>query len=282
MSHSRTTGIAIAVKCLLLAGLVLCGVVASDSPAQETTSATNSLLPTGLDGSPSSAVALPMGIKILFEGGSQPGEVSASIKIVMLMTVLSLLPSLFIMTTSFTRIIIVFGFLRQALGTPTTPPNQVLTGMALFLTLFIMAPVWKQINKDAIQPYLSHSITQEEAWTKGVKPLHAFMMRQTGKKELALFLEISKNKMPEKHEDIGLEVLIPAFMISEVKTAFQMGFLLYLPFLVIDMVVSVSLMSLGMMMLPPMMISLPIKILFFILADGWTLLIRNLVMHFSQ
>jgi flagellar biosynthetic protein FliP len=154
--------------------------------------------------------------------------------------------------------------------------------MSLFLTLFIMAPVWKQVNTDAIQPYLAQKISQEDAWQNGIKPLHAFMMRQTGRKELALFLEISGNKIPEKTEEIGLEVLIPAFMMSEIKTAFQMGFLIYLPFLVIDLVVSVSLMSMGMMMLPPMMISLPIKILFFILADGWTLLVRNLVMTFMR
>jgi flagellar biosynthetic protein FliP len=269
-------------KPLALAVLVFCNVKVSDCLAQGMPLSTNTLQPTGLTANGPNTMGLPMGIKIQFEGMTQPGEMNTSIKILLLMTVLSLLPSIFIMTTSFTRIIIVFGFLRQAIGVPTIPPNQVLVGMSLFLTLFIMAPVWKQVNTDAIQPYLAQKISQEDAWQNGIKPLHAFMMRQTGRKELALFLEISGNKIPEKTEEIGLEVLIPAFMMSEIKTAFQMGFLIYLPFLVIDLVVSVSLMSMGMMMLPPMMISLPIKILFFILADGWTLLVRNLVMTFMR
>ena len=267
-------------RILLVAGLVLLAAMVMNASAQMTGFPSNSLPASAV--SNAGGMGLPMGIKIQFDGGSQPGDMSNSVRILLLMTVLSILPSILIMTTSFTRIIIVFGFLRQALGTPTTPPNQVLTGMAIFLSLFIMAPVWKQVNTEAMQPYLNHTITQEQAWERAVKPIHSFMMRQTGKKELALFIEISGQKIPDKLDDLGLEVLIPAFMISEVKTAFQMGFLIYLPFLVIDLVVSVSLMSLGMMMLPPMMISLPIKILFFVMADGWTLLIRNLVMSFTH
>ncbi|NCC51712.1 MAG: flagellar biosynthetic protein FliP [Spartobacteria bacterium] len=223
-----------------------------------------------------------MGISLKIDPADTPEEVTNSLQLLILMTVLTLVPSVFIMTTSFMRIMIVFGFLRRALGTQTAPANQVLAGMSLFLTIFIMAPVWTQIHEEAFTPYLAKEITQQEALKIGSEPLRVFMARQTGEEELALFVEM--RKVPEKPEapgDIPLDVLIPAFMLSELKTAFQMGFLIYLPFLVIDLVISSALMSMGMMMLPPMMISLPIKILFFVLADGWTMMIRGLVSSFS-
>ncbi|GAF99581.1 unnamed protein product, partial [marine sediment metagenome] len=202
-------------------------------------------------------MALPMGIKVQFDAADSPEEVSQSIKIFLLLTALSLAPSALIMTTSFVRILVVFGLLKRALGTQQNPPGQVLAAMALFLTIFIMMPVWQAINTDALQPYMAKTITQKEAWTRGVVPLKAFMIKQTGEKEMALFLELAGQDMPETIDDVPLSILIPSFIISELKTAFQIGFLVYLPFLVIDLVIASSLMSLGMMMLPPMMISLP-------------------------
>jgi flagellar biosynthetic protein FliP len=225
-----------------------------------------------------------MGIRLQIDPSDSPEEVTQSIQILMLLTALTLVPSAFIMTTSFMRIMIVFGFLRRALGTQTAPANQMLAGMSLFLTIFIMAPVWDKINTEAVQPYLDKEITQKEAWQRGVTPIRAFMARQTGREELELFTEMhgaQQADTAETEDEMPLNVLIPAFMVSELKTAFQMGFLIYLPFLVIDLVISSSLMSMGMMMLPPMMISLPIKILFFVLADGWSMMIRGLVSSFS-
>ena len=227
------------------------------------------------------APSAPMGISIKFDSPGTPKDMSQALRIFLLMTALSLAPSAIIMMTSFTRILIVLGFLRQALGTQQDPPGQILAGMSLFLTIFIMMPVWQKINTDAIQPYTSSQITQEEAWEKGVAPLKTFMGKQTGEKELMLFLELSKSAVPAKMEDVALHVLIPAFMITELKTAFQMGFLIFLPFLVIDLVIASTLMSLGMMMLPPMMISLPIKLLFFVLADGWVLVMKGISTSFS-
>jgi len=223
----------------------------------------------------------PAGISIRFDPADSPQEYTQPIRILLLMTLLSVAPSAIVMMTSFTRILIVFGFLRRALGTQQAPPGQVLAAMALFLTLFVMAPVWHEINDKAVQPFLAEEITGKEAWTKGVQPLRAFMGRQTGRAETALFVELRRMEPPAGLDDVPLEVLIPAFMMSELKTAFQMGFLIYLPFLIIDLVISSSLMSLGMFMLPPMMISLPIKVLFFVLADGWTLMTRGLVASFA-
>ena len=223
---------------------------------------------------------LPMGLHIQLDGAGTPQETSKSIQILLMLTALSLAPSAIIMCTSFTRILIVFGFLRQAMGTQQTPPAQIMAAMALFLTLFIMMPAWNKINQDAIKPYMAGEITQEQAFDRGVVPLRTFMGKQTGKEELRLFVELSKSKPPRSLEDVPLTVLIPAFMISELKTAYQMGFLIYLPFLVLDLVIASSLMSLGMMMLPPMMISLPVKLLFFVLADGWNLVVRGIVQSF--
>ena len=208
---------------------------------------------------------------------------SASMKMILVLTLLSLAPFLLVMVTSFTRIIVVLHFVRSALGTQTSPPNQVLIGIALFLTLFIMAPVMTQINKDCIQPYDKGKLTQEEALNAGLKPIRKFMFEQTNRKDIRLFMEIEKQSNDvsiEKEDEIPTLVLIPAFMISELRIAFIIGFLIYLPFIVIDMVVASTLMSMGMMMLPPTTISMPFKILLFVLADGWNLVIGQLVKTF--
>ncbi|QBG47391.1 flagellar biosynthesis protein FliP [Verrucomicrobia bacterium S94] len=202
-----------------------------------------------------------------------------AIQIVLLLTVLSLAPSFVILTTSFTRILVVFGFLRRALGTQSAPPTQVLAGLSLFLTIFIMLPVWKQIDKEAIKPYQAKELSAEKAWVAGLKPLREFMAAQTGETEFALFVELGGTQVQDM-EEAEMNLLVPAFILSELKTAFKLGFLIYLPFLLIDLVTATVLMSLGMMMLPPMMVSLPIKILFFVLADGWTVLIRGLLASF--
>lgn len=210
-------------------------------------------------------------------------SLSASLKMLLVLTVLSIAPFIIIMVTSFTRIIVVLHFLRSALGTQTTPPNQVLIGLALFITLFIMSPVISQINTDCIQPYDKGEITQEQALNAGLKPLRKFMFKQTNRKDIKLFLSISKGKddvVVEKEDDVPTTVLIPAFMISELRTAFIIGFLLYLPFIVIDMIVASTLMSMGMMMLPPTTISMPFKILLFVLADGWNLVVGQVVKTF--
>lgn len=210
-------------------------------------------------------------------------SLSASMKMILVLTVLSIAPFIVIMVTSFTRIVVVLHFVRTALGTQTTPPNQVLIGLALFLTLFIMSPVITQINTDCIQPYEAGEITQEEAFNQGLKPLRKFMFEQTNRKDIRLFLEISEKSDDvevSNEDEIPTTVLIPAFMISELRTAFIIGFLIYLPFIVIDMVVASTLMSMGMMMLPPTTISMPFKILLFVLADGWDLVIGQLVRTF--
>ena len=210
-------------------------------------------------------------------------SLSASMKMILVLTLLSLAPFLLVMVTSFTRIIVVLHFVRSALGTQTSPPNQVLIGIALFLTLFIMAPVMTQINKDCIQPYDKGKLTQEEALNAGLKPIRKFMFEQTNRKDIRLFMEIEKQSNDvsiEKEDEIPTLVLIPAFMISELRIAFIIGFLIYLPFIVIDMVVASTLMSMGMMMLPPTTISMPFKILLFVLGDGWNLVIGQLVKTF--
>ena len=208
---------------------------------------------------------------------------SAPLRILLVLTVLSVAPFILLMMTSFTRIIVVLHFVRTALGTQTSPPNQVLLGLALFLTLFIMSPVMVQINDDAIKPFDAGEITQEEALERGMAPLREFMFKQTNRKDIKLFLEIQEKEdevSVENIDEIPTTVLIPAFMISELRAAFIMGFLLYLPFIVIDMVVSSTLMSMGMMMLPPTTISMPFKLLLFVLADGWDLLIGQVVKTF--
>ncbi len=203
-----------------------------------------------------------------------------SIRLLIILTILTLAPSILIMLTSFTRIVIVLSFIRNALGMQQTPPNQVIIGLALFLTFFVMAPVGSEINSSAIQPYVNEEITFDEALDRAMEPVREFMFKQTRDKDLALFINISQTKA-DNLAQIPNHVLIPAFIISELKTAFQIGFVIYIPFLVIDMVVSSTLMSMGMMMLPPVIISLPFKILLFILVDGWNLIVRSLIMGFN-
>jgi flagellar biosynthetic protein FliP len=209
-----------------------------------------------------------------------PGMPTVTLQIFLLMTVLSLAPAIMIMVTSFTRIVIVLSLLRRALGTMQMPPNQILVGLALFLTFFIMTPVWQQINQNALQPYLDKTISNQQAFQNAVSPLREFMLKQTREKDLALFVDIAKIKRPQNASEIPTTVLIPSFIISEVKTAFQIGLLLYVPFLIIDMVVASVLLSMGMMMLPPIMVSLPFKLMLFVLADGWYLLVGSLVKGF--
>ena len=206
---------------------------------------------------------------------------TVTLQIFLLMTVLSIAPAILIMVTSFTRIVIVLSLLRRALGTMQMPPNQVMIGLALFLTFFIMAPVWQKINQSALQPYLAKKISNQQALQNAAAPLRDFMFKQTREKDLALFVDIAKLQRPKNIADISTTVLIPSFIISEVKTAFQIGLLLYVPFLIIDMVVASVLLSMGMMMLPPIMVSLPFKLMLFVLADGWYLLVGSLVKGFG-
>lgn len=212
---------------------------------------------------------------------SSPKDVSLTLQIVFLLTVLSLAPAILMLTTSFTRVVIVLGFLRQALGTQQIPPNQVLLGLALFLTFFNMNPVFSRVNEEALQPYLKGQLPQEQALQKALVPMRDFMFRQTRQKDLALFVYLSKTPRPKGPEDVPTLVLIPAFVLSELKTAFEMGFIIYIPFLIIDMVVASTLMSMGMLMLPPVTISLPFKVLLFILIDGWHLIVRQLMTSFN-
>jgi flagellar biosynthesis protein FliP len=213
--------------------------------------------------------------------GIEEGDLVLSLKILLLLTVLSLAPSILIMLTSFTRIIVVLALIRSALSTQRMPPDQVLIGLAIFLTIFIMAPVWQSINSEAIQPYLNEELNTEEAYQRGIEPLKGFLFRQTRERDLALFVDLAKIERPQNRSQIPLHVLMPAYVISELKNAFQIGFMIYLPFLMIDMVVASILMSMGMLMLPPVMISLPFKLLLFILVDGWYLVIENLIKTFN-
>jgi flagellar biosynthetic protein FliP len=209
------------------------------------------------------------------------GDGAQAVQVLLLVAGLSIVPALLFTLTGFTRILIVLGFIRTGLGTPTAPPNQVLVGIALFLTLFVMAPTFTKIKDDAIDPLRANKISQEVAIKRAEAPMREFMFDQTRTKDLALFAKLAKVKTPETRRDIKTYVLIPAFIISELKTAFQIGFLIFLPFLVIDIVVSSTLMSMGMIMLPPVFISLPFKILLFVLVDGWNLVTRSLVESFA-
>lgn len=208
---------------------------------------------------------------------AEPGELSVVLQIFLLMTVLSLAPSILIMLTCFTRIAIVLSLMRQAIGAQQLPPNQIIIGLALFLTIFVMTPVWQQINNEALQPYLQKQLNQEQAFDKALEPIRKFMFKQTREKDLALLVNIAKVDRPKNVDDVPTLVLIPAYIISELKTAFQIGFMLYVPFLVIDMVVASVLLSMGMMMLPPITVSLPFKLMIFVLADGWYLIVGSLV-----
>jgi flagellar biosynthetic protein FliP len=220
-------------------------------------------------------------ISIGLDQGADEGKVAVVMQLFLLMTVLSLAPSILIMLTSFTRIAIVFSLLRQAMGTNQLPPNQVVIGLSLFLTFYVMAPVWQQVNQDALQPLIAKEIDQKEALTRALEPIRAFMVSQTREKDLALLVSVANMQRPANIGEVPTTVLIPSFIISELKTAFQIGFMLYVPFLIIDMVVASVLLSMGMMMLPPIMISLPFKLMIFVLADGWYLIVGSLVKSFA-
>jgi len=217
---------------------------------------------------------------VQFFSDSDPSNVSTSIKLMLLLTVLSLAPSILILMTSFARIIIILSFVRTALATGQMPPNQVLVGLALFLTFFIMAPTLQEVNEEALTPLFNEEITLDEAYEKASAPFKEFMSKHTRQKDLELFLQYSEAERPETLEDIPLTVMVPAFALSEIKTAFQIGFMIFIPFLVIDMIVASVLMSMGMMMLPPVMISLPFKILLFVLVDGWYLVMKSILQSF--
>ncbi len=227
----------------------------------------------------SQAQSIPS-ISIEVSNADEPEEVSATLQLVLLMTVLTLAPSLILMTTSFIRIAIVLGFLRHAMGTQQLPPNQLLISLALILTFFIMSPIVNQAYDQALKPFLDGEIPKEEAFEKGMAPFRKFMLAQTNEKDIALFIEMADIDRPETSDDIPLQILIPAFVISELRTGFQIAFLIFVPFLIIDMIVASILMSMGMMMLPPVIVSLPFKILLFVLVDGWYLLVKSLVGSF--
>jgi flagellar biosynthetic protein FliP len=232
--------------------------------------------------SPLCAQQLPLlpSLKIGVEQADKPQQVSMLLQILFLLTVLSLAPAIVVMMTSFTRLAVVFSMVRHALGTQQMPPNQILIGLALMLTFFIMSPVYEKINIEALKPYLAEEISQQDALKKALEPIREFMFKQTRKKDLSLFMSISKSNKPQNLDQIPTTVLVPSFVISELKTAFEIGFLIYIPFLVIDMVVASVLLSMGMMMLPPFMVSLPFKLMLFVLVDGWHLLVGSMVRSF--
>ncbi len=218
---------------------------------------------------------------LTLEGVAGPKSMDSALKIVLLMTVLSLAPAFLILLTSFTRIVIVLGFLRQAIGANQAPNNQIIIGLALFLTLVVMSPTLHKMNEEAIQPFMNEEMSQGEAFAKVQVPLKEFMLSQVREKDVALFLDLTRSDVPDSPQDLPMLVVIPSFVLSELKTAFQMGFVLFIPFLIIDMVVASVLMSMGMMMLPPVLISLPFKILLFVLVDGWFLVVKSLVQAFQ-
>lgn len=212
---------------------------------------------------------------------SGPQETVNALKIVLLLTILTLAPAILIMMTSFTRIIVVLSFIRQAIGLQNLPPNQLLLSLGIFLTFFTMAPTFKMIKDRAVDPFLNNNVTQQKAIDEAILPLREFMLKQTRESDLKLMISLAKSTVPANRDSVEMHVLIPAFIVSELKTAFQIGFLLYLPFLIIDMVVASVLMAMGMMMMPPAMISLPLKVLLFVLVDGWSILVENLVKSFG-
>lgn len=238
------------------------------------------LLTTGCTGeNPVSLPSVDFGLQV--GGTSDPQAVSSGLQILVLLTVLSLAPALLVMVTAFTRIVIVLSFVRNAISVPQVPPNQVVIGLSLFLTFFVMAPTWNQVNEQALQPYLNGQLDQQAAYEQGVEPVREFLFRQTRERDLALFVQLAHVPRPQTRADVPTYVLIPAFVISELKTAFQMGVIIFVPFLIIDMVVASALMSMGMMMLPPSLISLPFKLLLFVMVDGWHLIARSLVISFG-
>lgn len=227
-----------------------------------------------------SQVTLPS-VNLGFKTAENPNEIVNAIKLVIILTILTLAPAILIMMTSFTRIIIVFSFLKQAMGVQQMPPNQMLVGLSLFLTFFIMGPAFEELNQNGVQPFLAGKISQEKALDEVMAPLRRFMFNQTRDADLGLFLKLAKVEKPKTRADVSSLVLIPAFVLSEIKTAFQIGFIIFLPFLVIDIVASSVLMAMGMMMLPPIVISMPLKIMLFVLVDGWALLVGSMVKSFG-
>lgn len=227
-----------------------------------------------------SQVTLPT-VSLGFKSAENPAEVVNVIKIIVMMTVLTLAPAILIMMTGFTRILIVLSFMRQALGVQQLPPNQLLVGLALFLTFFVMGPAFKEINQNALQPYLAGQLAQEVALENAVAPLRKFMFAQTREQDLSLFVQLSKIEQPKTRADVPTLVLVPAFIVSELKTAFLIGFVIFLPFLIVDILAASVLMAMGMMMVPPVMISLPFKIMLFVLVDGWSLLIGSMIKSFG-
>ncbi|MCZ6541002.1 MAG: flagellar type III secretion system pore protein FliP [Nitrospinae bacterium] len=233
-------------------------------------------------GVPEDASAIPIPtIQFGVEDIEEPDTLSTALQIMLLLTVLTLAPSILILMTSFSRFVIVLSFLRQAMGTQQTPPTQVLIGLALFLTFFVMSPVLTEINDKALQPYLNEEITQMKAFEIAQVPLKSFMLRQTREKDLALFVNMAEGEKPKTLDDVQMQSVVPAFVISELKTAFQIGFLIYIPFLILDMVVASILLSMGMMMLPPVLISLPFKLMLFVMVDGWYLTVGSLIKSFA-
>lgn len=227
-----------------------------------------------------SSPTMPVKVSLSIEDTEEPKKMATVIQIVIMLTILSLAPALLMLLTSFTRIVVILAFLKKAMGTGSQPSSQILIGLALFLTFYIMAPVWAEINQQAVKPYMDKKMTQTEALKEAVKPLRKFMFNYTREKDLAMFVHVAKMERPKTRADIPTHILIPAFVMSELKTAFQMGFILYLPFLILDMVVASVLLSMGMMMLPPIMVSMPFKILLFVLVDGWHLVIRSITMGY--
>jgi len=272
---------------ILALGVLAVGLLAQPASAQATGDSSASVQPaTGQSGflsaQPATAApkqAEPMRLSINLEGAERPAQMSVAVQIVILMTLLSVAPSLVLLMTSFTRIVIVLGFVRTALGVPSAPSNQIIIGLSLFLTFFIMGPTIDRVNKDALQPYLAGQVTSTVALDRATIPMKEFMLKQTRTRDLEYFLELG-GYGPTAVKDLPIRVVIPAFVISELQTAFQMGFLLFLPFLIIDFLVSSVLMSLGMMMMPPNVVSLPFKLLLFVLVDGWHLIVKSLVQSF--
>lgn len=272
-------------KAILWAALFLFAGVAglpaqAAAPGPATPSPTLSNVPADTARATPAAPATPLRLNIGLEGGGQRGEVSVGLQIVVIMTLLSVAPSIVLLMTSFTRIVIVLGFVRTALGTPSAPSNQIVIGLSLFLTFFLMGPVFERVNREAVQPYLAGQITSVDALERASVPLKQFMLKQTRTRDLEYFLELG-GFGPTAVKDLPMRVVIPAFVLSELQTAFQMGFLLFLPFLVIDFLVSSVLMALGMMMMPPITIALPLKLLLFVIVDGWHLVVRSLVQSFA-
>jgi flagellar biosynthetic protein FliP len=221
------------------------------------------------------------GVTLAVEPDGDARQVSSGVQLLVLVTVLSLAPAVLILATSFTRIVIVLSLIRTALGTPTIPPNQIVVGLSLLMTFFIMSPVYKQVDQQALQPYINSEIDQDTAFKRAAEPIRSFMFNQARPKDVELFLELNDKPRPKTLEEIPTEVLMPAFVISELRTAFIMGFMIYVPFLIIDMVVSSVLLAMGMMMLPPSLISLPFKLLLFVMVDGWYLIARSLTLSFQ-